>query len=155
LLDVRAGRGLGVVELSRAQVLELYAMRELMEGGAARLAAQHATVSEVSFMRHLLAEFRGIRDPSRLAAMNRAFHRAIGEAAHNRYMLQSLADLEEALALLHGTTFSIKGRPESSSAEHRAIVEAIAEGDADAAEQEARKHIRKAQELRLQMLHLT
>jgi DNA-binding GntR family transcriptional regulator len=153
LLDFGVGRGLGVVELSRTQVLELYAMRELLEGAAARLAAQHATPTEVMYMRHLLDEFRSARDPDRLANINRTFHRTIRDAAHNRYMAQSLNDLGEALALLHGTTFSVKGRPETADIEHRAILDAIEKGDPDAAEREARAHIRKAEELRMRMIY--
>lgn len=154
LLDFAAGRGLGVVALDRPQVLELYAMRELLEGAAARLAAQHATPAEVAYIKHLLAEFRQSKDPVRHAAINRAFHGAICDAAHNRYMMQSLHQLSDALALLQGTTFSIKGRPATADLEHQAIVDAIAAGDPDAAETAARAHIRTAQALRMQMLPL-
>lgn len=152
LLDVAAGRGLGVVALGRPQVLELYAMRELLEGAAARLAAQHAAPGEVTHMQYLLAEFRQTKDPLRHAAINRALHDAICDAAHNRYMMQSLHQLSDALALLQGTTFSVKGRPATADLEHQAIVAAIAAGDADAAEAAARSHIRNAQALRMQML---
>ena len=152
LLDVAAGRGLGVVTLDRPQVLELYAMRELLEGAAARLAAQHATAAEIADMKHLLAEFRKTKDAGRHAAINRAFHHAICEAAHNRYMMQSLHQLSDALALLQGTTFSAKGRPASADLEHQAVLNAIEAGDADAAETSARAHIRNAQALRMQML---
>ncbi len=152
LLDVGSGRGLGIVELSRVQVLELYAMRELLEGAAARLAAQHAMSTDVDYMRHLLDEFRCTKDPEQLASINRTFHRAIRDAAHNRYMVQALNDLNEALALLRGTTFSVRGRPETADIEHRAILDAIERGDPDTAEREARSHIRMAQSLRMQML---
>ena len=152
LLDFGSGRGLGIVELSRVQVLELYAMRELLEGVAARLAAQHATSTEVGYMRHLLNQFRATRDPQQLASINRTFHRAIRDAAHNRYMVRSLNDLNEALALLRGTTYSILGRPETADIEHRAILDAIEKGDPDTAERETRAHIRMAQSLRMQMI---
>lgn len=152
LLDFGSGRGLGIVELSRVQVLELYAMRELLEGAAARLAAQHATSTEVGYMRHLLNQFRSAKDPEQLASINRTFHGAIRDAAHNRYMVRSLNDLNEALALLRGTTYSIHGRPETADIEHRAILDAIEKGDPDTAEREARAHIRMAQILRMQMI---
>jgi len=155
LLDFGGGRGLGVVELSRTQVRELYAMRELLEGAAARLAAQHATPTEVTYMRHLLDESRSARDPQRLAMINLTFHRAIHVAAHNRYVVQSLNDLSEAMSLLRGTTYSMKGRPESADVEHRAILDAIEKGNPDAAETGMRAHIRKAQDLRMQMMQST
>lgn len=154
LLNVSSGRGLGVVALDRSQVLELYAMRELLEGAAARLAAQHATPAEVAFMEHLLASFRRTRDPEQHARINRALHIAICDAAHNRYMVQSLNQLSDALSLLRGTTFSVSGRARTADLEHRAIVAAIAAGNSDAAEAAARAHIRQAQALRLQMLPL-
>jgi DNA-binding GntR family transcriptional regulator len=152
LLDFGSGRGLGIVELSRTQVLELCAMRELLEGSAARLAAQHATSTEVGYMRHLLAQFRGTKDLQQFVAINRRFHDAIRDAAHNRYMLRALNDLNEAAALLRGTTLSIPGRPETADIEHRAILDAIEKGDPNLAEIEARAHIRMAQSLRMQMI---
>lgn len=153
LLEFAPGRGLGVAELSKQQVLELYALRELLEGAAARLAAQHATPTEVAYLRHMLSEFRQVgNNPKRLAQINQAFHRAICDAAHNRYMLQSLNDLGDALALLQDTTFSLKGRPQTADIEHTAIVDAIEKRDADAAEMAAREHIRQAQKMRMQML---
>jgi len=152
LLNVASGRGLGVVALDRSQVLELYAMRELLEGAAARLSAQHAIPAEIAHMEHLLASFRKTRDPEEHARINRALHVAICDAAHNRYMVQSLNQLSDALALLRGTTFSVAGRARTADLEHRAIVEAIAVGNSDLAETAARAHIRQAQALRLQML---
>lgn len=155
LLDFGSGRGLGIVELSRTQVLELYAMRELLEGAAARLAAQYATSTEVGYMRHLLGQFRESKDPQQLTAIDRAFHSAIRDAAHNRYMVRALNDLNEAAALLRGTTLSIFGRPETADIEHRAILDAIEKGDPNTAEIEARAHIRVAQGLRMQMIEST
>lgn len=153
LLEFAAGRGLVVAELSKQQVLELYAMRELLEGAAARLAAQHATPTEIAYMRHLLDEFRREgNNSSRLAHINQAFHRAICDAAHNRYMQQSLNDLGDALALLRDTTFAMPGRSRTADIEHGAIVDAIEKRDPDAAETQARDHIRQAQRLRMQML---
>src|SRR4029077_3917980 len=144
LIDITAGRGAGIVELSLPQILEIYAMREILEGAAARMAAEHATPAEISYLSHLLQEFGQSRDPIRLAAVNIAFHRSIGEAAHNRYLIQSLDKLRDVLALLQGTTFSVKGRPTTAAEEHRAIFQAIQARKPDAAEQAARAHIRSA-----------
>lgn len=114
LLELAAGRGLVIAELSRQQVLELYAMREILEGAAARLAAQHAMESEIAHLRHLLAGLRKETNPQKLADLNRGFHHTICDAAHNRYMQQSLNDLGDALALLRDTTFSLEGRPKTA-----------------------------------------
>ena len=49
LLVLGAGRGLVVAELGQHQVLQLYAMREILEGSAARFAAQHANAPTSPF----------------------------------------------------------------------------------------------------------
>jgi len=148
-----APSGLIVTALTRPQVLELYAMREILEGSAARFAAQHAAPSEIGALHKIEEEFeKAVGDPTRLAYLNRRLHGAIYEAAHNRYLMRTLNELQDTLALLSSTTFTVRGRPESAIKEHRKIVAAIAKRDADLAEREARLHIAKAQESRLQMM---
>lgn len=153
LLEVAPGRGLVVVELTGQRVTELYAVREVLEGTAARFAAQHAAPSEIDTLRRLIEELRQARgDQQKAARINRAFHQGIYDAAHNRYLVQPLNELHDAMSLLPGTTYSAVGRLESSCEEHVAIVSAIARRDAAAAEEAARRHIREAQRLRLTMI---
>ncbi|MFG1347994.1 GntR family transcriptional regulator [Xanthobacter autotrophicus DSM 431] len=152
LLEVTAN-GLVVVTISHAQTLELYAMREVLEGSAARFAAQHAAPSEVSVLMRLGASFAdAFGDAIRLADLNRRFHAAILDAAHNRYLVRMLEELSDALALLPGTTFQLPERGPLAVEEHAAIVEAIAARDPDRAEQAARHHIQQAQEARLTLM---
>lgn len=152
LIEFSAGRGASVITLSRAQVLELYAMREVLEGAAARMAAEAATPAEISYLGFVLDQFNQSEDPARLAVVNAAFHRSICDGAHNQYMFESLDQLNDALGLLQGTTFSVEGRAAIAEAEHRLIFEAINSRDPDAAEQAARTHIRNARIARMQTL---
>jgi DNA-binding GntR family transcriptional regulator len=135
LVEMAPGRGIVVVELNTQQVMELYAMREVLEGAAARFAAQHALPAEIAMMHELLAEFDAAAgDPQRLAGINNALHRTIYEAARNRYMHEALNNLEDALSLLQNTTFSLPERHASAAREHRAIVSAIESRDSEGAE---------------------
>jgi DNA-binding GntR family transcriptional regulator len=153
MLVVGAGRGLVVAELSKQQVLELYAMREILEGSAARFAAQHANEAEVDMLHRLLEEFDKHRgNPRMLVSLNRRFHSAVCEAAHNRYLIQTLDGMHDALALLHSNTFRVPNRPRETDAEHRRIVLAIERRDPDEAEKAARDHVRQAQRTRFAML---
>jgi DNA-binding GntR family transcriptional regulator len=153
LLTVGTGRSLVVVELTAQQILELYAMRELLEGAAARFAAQHAARAEIDMLHRLLNEFTtSWQDPKHLIALNRRFHQAICEAAHNRYLTETLNNLHDSLALLHANTFRVPNRPRETDAEHRQIVLAIEEGNPDKAEEAAREHVRQAQRTRFEML---
>ena len=153
LLVFGAGRGLTVASLSQHQVLQLYAMREILEGSAARFAAQQANEAEIDMLHRLLGELDKHRNDPRLSvSLNRRFHRAICEAAHNHYLIATLDGMHDALALLNGNTFRVPNRRSESDAEHRRIVRAIEGRDADAAEKAARDHVRQAQRTRFAML---
>jgi DNA-binding GntR family transcriptional regulator len=150
LITVGAGRSLVVAELSQSQVLELYAMREILEGSAARFAARHANDAEIDLLNRVLDELEKHGEDARaLISLNRRFHRTICEAAHNRYLIQTLDGMHDALALLHSNTFRVPNRRSLSDTEHRRIVQAIARRDADEAEQAARDHVRQAQRTRM------
>ena len=145
--------GLVVAELSRSQTLELYAMREILEGSAARFAAQRASDAEIAILRRLNRDFAAAADkPSVAVAVNRRFHQALYDAAHNRYLLQMLETLHDTLALLRDTTLAQPGRAQAAVEEHEAILAAVARRDLEAAEAAARRHIHEAQALRIALM---
>ena len=153
LLVHEAHKGMVVPQLEPGAVAELYAMREILDGAAAGLAAQHASDTEITAMQNQIARDRKIADhPEQLAASNRAFHLAIYRAAHNRFLLKAADSLSEALALLGPTTLAADGRGRQSIDEHEAIVHAITKREPEAAGDAARRHIRHAFETRLMLL---
>lgn len=153
LLVTAGGRGLTVRALAPSEVIELYSMREILEGAAARLAAQHASMPELAALADLEAAFgREGADYAELARLNRDFHDAIHRAARNAYLDEATRVLDDNIALLGISTFSAAGRPEAARAEHQAIVEAITARDADRAEQAARAHMRAALRTRLSIV---
>ena len=153
LLSFESWRGAVVAQLDRQQVGELYAMREVLEGTAARMAARHIDDAEIKLLRILQQQASELAGkPDSLAAVNRRLHQAIYTAARNRYLLQTLGQLENALALLRGTTYAVDGRAAVAADEHAAIVDAICQRDGDAAEKAARAHIAAAQVARLQLM---
>jgi DNA-binding GntR family transcriptional regulator len=151
LLVVGPGRGLVVAELSLQQVHQLYEMREILEGSAARFAAQHSTPIEIEMLRQILYELESTADDVlTLVGLNRRLHQAISEAAHNRYLAHTVDTLQDSFALLHSATFRAPNRRRDSDEEHRRIVDAIERRDADAAEAAAREHIRQARRTRFE-----
>ena len=148
----RDGRSLIVASLDHNQLAELYVVRSELEGLAARLAAKHATREEVSVLAGMVAEDRAhLDDPARLSRANRRFHKQIHLASHNRYLVQQLELVHRSMALLATTSLAAEGRGEAALAEHAAIVDAIAKGDGDAAQQALQAHISKAFETRLKL----
>ena len=152
LLEQHAARGFVVTEISTDRVLQLYAMREMLEGAAARFAAEQASPLEIQSLRQILSQLSNAQAPAAAAACNRRLHEAITQASHNMYLLQASGVLRDALDLLGTTTYSMPGRIASGYAENREIVERIAARDADGAERAARRHIQSASALRLKML---
>ena len=153
LLVTGSGRGLIVAELSKREVIELYAMREILEGSAARFAAQRAMRPEIDILYRLQRDLAEAPDDAlKLVKLNRRFHQAIYDAAHNQYLTQTLDTLHDSMALLHSTTFRAPNRRRESDEEHRRIVSAIEQHDADDAEAIAREHIRQAQRTRFEAL---
>lgn len=153
LLTFESWRGVVVANLDRQQISELYAMREMLEGAAARLAARHIDPGEIDLLDILMDRAEAITDDAqKLADINRKYHETIYLAAHNRYLTQTLEQLRNSLALLRGTTYSVPGRAETASKEHRAIVEAIRNRDPDAAEAAARAHVANNHKARLRLL---
>ncbi|KMW56777.1 putative regulator PutR for proline utilization, GntR family [Candidatus Rhodobacter oscarellae] len=151
-LLTRDGRSLIVASLDHNQLAELYIVRAELEGLAARLAARHATVEEVKVLGDMVEEDRAlIGDPSALSRANRRFHTQIHLASHNRYLVQQLNLVHRSMALLASTSLAAEGRGEDALAEHANIVEALREGDGEAAEAALKVHISKAYETRLKL----
>lgn len=153
LLTFAPYRGMVISELDHQAVMELYQMREVLEGTAAGLAARHASEAEVTILKDIIAtDPSASGDPQRMATHNRQFHGALYRAAHNRYLLKTLNVLGDAMALLGLTTLSLTGRSETAREEHQEIVDAIEARDIDRAEAAARAHIREAQRARIRIM---
>lgn len=151
-LLTRDGRSLIVASLSHNEMAELYAVRSELEGLAARLAAQHASAEEVLVLREMVQEDRKLTDdPSALSRANRRFHKQIHLASHNRFLVRQLDLVHRSMALMATTSLAAEGRGEVAMEEHNAIVEAIAAGDQDGAQQALRDHISVAFVTRLKL----
>jgi DNA-binding GntR family transcriptional regulator len=153
LLTFAPYRGMVISKLDHQAVMELYSMREVLEGTAAGLAARHASDAEIAIVKDICESEPGaIGDPRKIASHNKHFHGALYRAAHNRYLLKTLNVLSDAMALLGMTTMAITGRSETAHGEHLAIVAAIEARDPATAEAAMRDHIRMAQRARLRLM---
>ncbi|MFH1806728.1 MAG: GntR family transcriptional regulator [Pseudomonadota bacterium] len=144
--------GAVVTKLDYREIGELYFVREVMEGTAARLAALHATNVEIKVLKEMVAADQDYIDhPAELMRRNKLFHRQIHLSARNRFLDDMLDNMRVSLVLLAGTTLAIPSRGEQALAEHAEIVDAIARRDPDAADVAARKHINNAYHARIRL----
>jgi DNA-binding GntR family transcriptional regulator len=84
-----------------------------------------------------------------LAAHNQRFHRALHDAAHNRFLLRALTTVRDSMGLLGKSQMTLPHRAAAALKEHEQIVRAIQKRDPAAAEDRARAHVRAAQRERL------
>lgn len=148
LLAHQSHRGAVVRRMTRAEILETFRLREVVEGLAAHLAAERAAagvdISELTEAYRLGEQSCRIDDASAYAQANRTLHEAIYKLSGS----SRTAELARNLALPlyrfnHHRLFERSARVQSLH-DHAAIVDAIAAGDADAAETAMRNHLRNS-----------
>ena len=145
-------RGLVVASLDHNQLGELYEVRMVVEGLAARLAARHAAPEEQALLRRLVEESRAMtEDAEALRDNNRRFHRQLHLASHNRFLNGMLEGIRRTMALLTGVSLSDPIRGRQTVEEHDAIVSAVEARQEDEADAAARLHISRAYETRLEI----
>ncbi len=145
-------QGATVRSLDYAEIMELYEMRAVLEGTAARLAARAASeveVDELDVLTDRLAEAGTGTDTARI---NRVFHATLLDAAKNRFLTKSMLSLQKALLILGPSQLLDGDRAEAAVAEHRRIMIALKARDGAAAETEMRAHIQAAQRMRIRAL---
>lgn len=153
MLSHEPRNGLVVAKLDRQAVMELYVMREVLEGTAARLCARHASDMEVLELDELVKRERESQgDYETLARHNRLFHEAVHRGAHNRYLQKSLYAVNDSMGLLGRSQMLLPHRARTALAEHAELAKAIRNRDPAAAEQAARRHVLAAQRERLKQL---
>lgn len=154
-LTERTRRGFVVGSISREEVLEVYAVRTALDGLAARLAAQSILPSELDHLRWLhtqILEAAARRDYERMLNLNLEFHETICLASRNSLLLQYMRQIHSWVRRFTDTTLSQPGRAALATAEHAALIEAIASRNSEEAELLARLHMEHAMQVRVAML---
>jgi DNA-binding GntR family transcriptional regulator len=150
----RVNRGIRVRQTSADEVLELYDVRAILEGIAARDAAERRTETDLAALDRMFRTMENASDASAAerAIINRSFHRAIWRSAKNRTLSDLLERLGVHLRRYPATTYERPGRWETAIEEHRAILEAIRSKDAAAARSLSEEHMSAARNARLEMI---
>jgi DNA-binding GntR family transcriptional regulator len=151
----RVGRGLVVASVTPEEILEIYAVRQVVDGLAARLAAEAARPQDIEQLRWLngrVREAATAQDADAMSALNLDWHEAVCAAGRNSFLLELMEMVHDRVRRFPGTTFSVGSRPAKAIAEHEAIIDAIERRDAGEAERLARLHMQHAMAVRIQLL---
>jgi DNA-binding GntR family transcriptional regulator len=146
LVEIVPRVGTFVAQPSWREITELFALKEVLEGLAARLLAQARPKEALDVLEANLREARTAveqGDAERYAELVHAFHAAIIEGCdsgalrtHHRTLMNQLG--YERLVL---TTVRQPGRLERSLEEHARVLELVQAGDSHAAELAMRDHV--------------
>lgn len=159
LVQRRPNVGARVITLSSGQLLEIYHVREALEGMAARLAAEHMSDQEVGELRALLgaheAQVEG--DEGRAYFQREGdldFHYRIVRGSSNSRLIGLLCDDLYHLTRMYRFQFGMASpRARQALQEHGRIVEAIEARDGELAEILMRRHIQASRRQVERRLH--
>lgn len=146
LVQSEPGRGVRVIEADTTALVEAYNLREVVDGVAARLAAERATPEDVQGLLDQLDLQREAVDPWDAGAYtltNVEFHARLMGLSANRFVMAQLPLVRMTAQVFAPVMLMPVERGRAAVAEHTTIVDAIAAGDPERAEHCARAHIRE------------
>ncbi|PRX46425.1 DNA-binding GntR family transcriptional regulator [Prauserella shujinwangii] len=140
-VDLRPGYGAFVHAPTDAEVDQLLAVRAVLEGESARLAALNADADGIARLRKLCAEGEAALasdDVDGMVAANAELHRCVTELSGNRVLLDFVSQVDRRVRWYY--TPIARNRGARSWEEHGRLVDAIERGDAETAAQIMREH---------------
>ncbi|MDF4535373.1 GntR family transcriptional regulator, partial [Vibrio parahaemolyticus] len=152
--------GARVIQLSPTKLVELYAVREALEGMAARLAARNITEIELAGLESLLSTHSTHIDQVEGASYFHQqgdfdFHYRIIQASRNQQLIGLLCDeLYHLLRMYRYQSPRSHSRPVEALEEHKFILRAIRQRDEELAEMLMRRHISRSRQLIEQQIML-
>lgn len=149
-------RGAYVAEISMKDIADVFEIRAALEGLAAELAAQRCTSEEVEDLERSLFKISSCAERGDIPAcieLDTIFHEQLMSASHNVRLVGMVANLREQIQRFRSTSLAHPGRMKIALEEHKKIVEAIAQGDADLARQLAYDHIENAENSLMEVIH--
>lgn len=148
-------RGTYVSSVSVNDIKEIFEIRSALESLSTGLAARRIEPDELEKLRTLLTEIEGHiqrKDIDKIVETDIEFHGLLYQVSRNERLVTIISNLKEQLARFRTLSMSYPGRLKQTLEEHRAMVEAIAEGDVEAARDAAERHMEQSEETLLKAM---
>jgi DNA-binding GntR family transcriptional regulator len=141
LVTMKVRRGAYVTEMSADDVKQIYHLLGLLESDAAGVVARQASAEQIRELRTLHDKLeKQVRQRDAFFATNELFHVRLLQMSGNRWLEQTVHDLRKVMKLNRHHSLFRQGRITESLAEHREVMQAIEQRDADAAVRLMRRH---------------
>ena len=147
LVNIIPNKGAYVTRITEKDVADIYAMRALLEGLCARWAAEHIDEKQLEALEEniYLSEFHAHKQhPQQLTELDDAFHEILYEACGSKILRHQLRDFHEYVKQMRRRSLSDSERGMEAVEEHKRIMEALQNRDADRAEAQAALHMQNA-----------
>ena len=148
-------RGTYVADMSIRDINEIFEIRTALESLSNGLAAEHITEDELEHLQRLLVIIGGYikeGDMDKIVETDIEFHDLLYHAARNNRLVGIISNLRDQLTRFRTLSMSYPGRLEATLDEHRAIVEAIANGDGRSARKAAEHHMENSEKTLLKAM---
>jgi DNA-binding GntR family transcriptional regulator len=145
LVELEPNRGAHVSTLTFDEAVQLFEIREVLEGLIARIAADHITDETIARLGQLCDAMERALDEGDVVNYvdsNREFHETIWNVVGDHRSVKLLHSLSPQVVRQQFQTVLLPGRRDKSLGEHHDIRRALAAHDAQAAETAARAHAR-------------
>ena len=142
-------RGVFVKGVSIKDIQDIYTIRMLIEGLAARWAAEKITDRELEELKEIidLEEFYTIKnDYAHLMQCDSRFHDIIFKASKSKPLMHTLSTFHHYVQKARKLSLSSPGRAMKVLEEHKDILQAIIDKDASKAERLTTEHVSNASE---------
>ena len=147
LVEITPNRGAVVVGVTTDDLIDTYRIRMRLEGLASAMASARISKEELDALneRLELSEYYiGKNDTEHLKELDTEFHSVIFDASGNRMLARILSELHKNIKSYRKLSLTVPGRLEHSLREHKEILEAIRNGDAELAERLTSLHVERA-----------
>ncbi len=144
LVEIHPRRGVFVSRVEAGDLAALSEVRAALESLAARLAAERRTAEDEARTVELLDELAGggSLDERALFELDQRLHRHVWRCAHNAFLEETLDAYFVLTLRIWLLAIDRVSRLDRAVQEHRDLLEAIRDGDADAAADAMLRHVR-------------
>jgi DNA-binding GntR family transcriptional regulator len=141
-------RGFFVRHFNKREMISIFELREVLEGLAARRAAENITDKEIEHLKGFFRQFNGtqrIADIKAYAKEDRLFHTFLTKVGAKEF-LKSILETYNIISYSYqwDSAEGLIQPPDETLYDHRAVIDAISRRDAESAENHMRRHLKKS-----------